>query len=78
MTEPSKDTSHHVELLRRHLAGRRVIVALDVLVASAGLAPRLEELGVTEVLLVGGSRGTGPIDAEVERDAVLPVPAGTT
>ena len=62
---------HHVQLLRDHLAGRRVIVLLDVLVASAAYATRLQELGVEEMLLVGGSRGTGDIDAEVERDALV-------
>lgn len=62
---------HHVQLLRDHLAGRRVIVLLDVLVASAAYATRLRELGVEEMLLVSGSRGTGEIDAEVERDALV-------
>lgn len=67
---------HHVQLLRAHLAERRVIVLLDVLVASAAYATRLRELGVEEVLLVGGTRGTGDIDAEVERDAVVLGTAG--
>lgn len=62
---------HHVQLLRRHLAGRKVIVVLDVLVASAAAADRLRDLGVEDMLLVGGSRGTGEIDVDVERDAVL-------
>ena len=67
---------HHVQLLRDHLAGRRVVVLLDVLVASAAYATRLQELGVKEMLLVGGSRGTGEIDAEVEREAVVLGTAG--
>jgi hypothetical protein len=71
MTEPPKDEPYHVGLLRQHLAGRRVVLALDVLVSCAGFAPRLLELGVGDVLLVAGSRGTGHIDAEVERDAIL-------
>lgn len=71
MAETPKDESYHARLLREHLAGRRIVLAVDVLVTAAGFAPRIRELGVEEVLLVAGSRGTGQIDAEVERDAVM-------
>lgn len=68
---PGSQEPYHLRLLREHLEGRRIIVALDVLVAGADLAARLAELGVAEVLLIAGSRGTGHLDDEVERDAML-------
>lgn len=73
---PAETEPHHVQLLRDHLAGRRVIVLLDVLVAGATYASRLQGLGVEDVLVIGGSRGTGDIDPEVERDAVVLGTAG--
>jgi hypothetical protein len=62
---------YHVGLVREHLAGRRVIAAMDVLVGSARLAEQLSEYGAEDVLLVGGSRGTGELGDEEEQRAVL-------
>ncbi len=66
---------HLTDLLRGHFSGRRVIVAMDVLVASAAMASRLHELGVERTLLVAGNRGTGDLDLEVEEAALV---LGTT
>lgn len=64
-------SDHLVGLLGSLVEGRRFIVAADVLVGAAALAVRLRELGAAGVLAVGGSRGTGEVDAEVERSAVV-------
>ena len=71
-SEPGPEPEpYHAGLLRQHLAGRRIVAAMDVLIGSARLADGLSELGVEDVMLVGGSRGTGELPEEVEREAVL-------
>lgn len=60
----------HRELLGEVVAGRRVVVALEVLVAAARMEEQLRQLGAADVLVVAGSRGTGELDPEVERQAV--------
>jgi hypothetical protein len=64
-------SDHHTALLRSLVEGRRFVVATDVLVASAAIGARLTELGAEQVLVVGGSRGTGELEPEVERDGVV-------
>jgi hypothetical protein len=61
---------HHRALARGYLDGRRVVVATDVVVVSAALAVRVEELGAAATLVVGASRGTGELEPEVERAAI--------
>lgn len=61
---------HQRQLLRKVVAGRRFVVALDTLVGAAGLAEVLREHGADDVLLVGGNRGTGDLRAEVAADAI--------
>jgi hypothetical protein len=66
----SDPLDHHRALARAYLDGRRVIVATDAVVVSAALAARVEELGAAATLVVGGSRGTGELDPDAERDAI--------
>jgi hypothetical protein len=66
----SDPLDHHRALARGYLDARRVIVATDVVVVSAALAARVVELGAAATLVVGGSRGTGALDPEAERDAI--------
>lgn len=52
---------HQRQLLAEMVAGRRFVVALDTLVGAAGLAASLRDHDAGEVLVVGGSRGTGEL-----------------
>ena len=61
---------HQRRLLAEAIAGRRFVVALDTLVGAAGLAATLREHGAGEVLIVGGSRGTGELPDERRGDLV--------
>lgn len=68
--EAAGPAAHQLDQLRRQLTGRRFIVALEVVVGSVQAAEDLHKLGVSEVLAIGGSRGTGPLDPEVAAEAV--------
>lgn len=58
-------------LLRSRLEGRRVVLAMDILVGTVALAEVLPGFGVEDVLVVAGSRGTGELDPAYERDALV-------
>lgn len=62
---------HWTGLLRQVLAGRPVLVAMDVLVAAAETAGQLEALGVEDLLLVSGVRGVGDVDPRHEAGALV-------
>lgn len=57
--------SYYESLLHDVFSGRRLLVALDVLVEAGGVIVQLEQLGVEGCLAVGGSRGTGSIRSDI-------------
>jgi biotin carboxylase len=65
---------HHIDVLRRIHRGRPWIVAADVLAAAPGHLAALACVGVDDVFVVAGSRGTGPAPADV-RTVVLDITA---
>lgn len=70
------DVEHFSEQLRTAFAGRRWIVAKDVLIACGRDAQALSELGVDEVFCLAATRGTGdPPDPSVYPQLVLGIEA---
>lgn len=61
---------HQLEQLRTIVSGRRFVVATEMLVPGGVFATSLRELGASGVLLIGGNRGSGDIDPDIERDAI--------
>lgn len=64
-------TEHWEERLREVVAGRRFVVATDVLVAASHFAGQLRELGVEETLCLSAARGVGAVDPQDEERAIL-------
>ncbi|MEO0321705.1 MAG: hypothetical protein AAF447_02015 [Myxococcota bacterium] len=56
------DVAHYRSELSRIIAGRRWLVATDVLVGAVRHANELLALGACDVFALGGTRGTGDID----------------
>ena len=60
------DADYYRDLLRSVFRGRKVIVAVDVLVAAGGTATLLRDLGADPVLALAGTRGTGTAPDNIE------------
>ncbi len=70
-------TDHWEDRLREVVAGRRFVVATDVLASASHFAGQLRELGVEEILCLSAARGVGEVDPDDERDAILIGSRGT-
>ena len=55
---------YYASLVRSVIADRKWISAFDVAVSASGVARRLMEMGATDCLVIGASRGTGTVSED--------------
>lgn len=68
---------HWERQLRGAVAGRRFVIATDVLAEASQYAGQLRDLGADQTLCLSAARGVGEVDPDDERDAVLVGSQGT-
>lgn len=71
------EAAHYREILRPVVAGRKVVLAVEVIQAATGTVPILAELGADGIFLLAGAVGTGPVpEAEAMTSKVIGLPGG--
>ena len=60
------DAEYYKALLRTVFRDKKVIVAVDVLVAAGNMAAQLRDLGADPVLALAGTRGTGSAPKDID------------
>lgn len=70
------DPAYYDDLIRRVVAGRKLIVCADVLVGAYAQAKAMRALGALRPFLIAGTLGTGELPTEADTDWVLLPTAG--